>query len=467
MKTTQPSLISMSMFALALLSFGCSKYEKDVPEPEISVISENTTGGAPTIVGNIIENYYPSSSAEGHEEFDWENLEGVPLPPGTKFVPMPWSDKAKRQFSDDIRFDYKKSDGWELYFSTFSTHSHPGNLIFNLYNKYRGILRSYHFVGSGTENFRDYKILQNYVFSSEGSPLLNFTNQYIIDVNQNTTYSTSFEPQALADSSWYAVEYELAFDKDIYNKNAYFQMGSDFSMKKINSFIINGKETNELNAKVRVTESHGDIISADAYYILYGKKDISQMASSLSGSDLNHLTNLNEENILNGVLHTPSSMHIKWGTRLNVQLPPNGVGILRYSLPISGSDISSIMRSTPFYDRALGIFYLDRKPTYTTSTNTALSHPYQYTLDISSVEYLFNPSVLEIAEIKNLRQELVATEQEALIHDNNRANLFTGHILKASKPLHIQGVRVSFDVVPKDGGEKVHMIKTFRAEEQN
>lgn len=462
MKTANHLLYSVSMYALALLSFGCSKHGKDIPEPEISVVSEETTGVAPTIVGNIQETYHPMDYAEEQERFDWETLEYLPFPPDNELIPMPWSDKAKRQFSDDIRYDYKKADGWELYQSTFTTKLRQGNITFSLYNKYRGILRYYYYIGTGTEKFRDYKILQNCVVSSEGSPLLNFTSQYIIDIDQNATFSYSFEPQAFADPAWYAVEYELAFDKNIYSKDASFQMGSFFTMKKKNSLSINGKEQNELNVKVRafgIDRSAENIISADACYIVYGDRDFNQLAST----DINYFDRLDDKHLLSGVLSKPAAMHLKWGAKLDLQLPPNGIGVSDESLFVSGSNLSSIQGMAPYYEKALGVFYLDKKPLYATSENTKMSHPYEYTLDVSSVEYLFNPSLLEIAEIQNLKQELVATEQETLMKDNKLANLYAGQILKSSKPLHIQGVRVSFDVVPKNGGGKVHMIKTFRA----
>ncbi|GAA4433380.1 hypothetical protein GCM10023188_22740 [Pontibacter saemangeumensis] len=463
MKTANHLFYSISVSALVLLNSGCLKHDKDIPEPEISVISEENTGVAPTIVGNIPETYHPMDYAEEQERFDWENLAYLPFPPGNELVPMPWSDQAKRQFSDDIRYDYRKSDGWELYQSTFSSKFKEAHIAFSLYNKYRGILRYYYYVGSGTEKYRDYKILQNCVVSSEGSPLLNFTSQYIIDINQNTAYSYSFEPQDFAGSAWYAVEYELAFDKNIYSKGADFQMGSFFSMKKKNSLSINGKEQDELNAKVRafgIDKSAENITSADACYIVYGDRDFNQIAST----DINYFDRLDDKHILSGVLSKPAAMHIKWGAKLDLQLPPNGIGVSDESFFVSGSNLSRIQGKAPYYEKALGVFYLDRKPLYAVSENTEKSHPYEYTLDVSSVEYLFNPSLLEIADVNNLKQELVATEQESLMQNNNLANLYTGQVLKSTKPLYIQGVRVSFDVVPKDGGGKVHMIKTFRAD---
>ncbi len=467
MKTTNYLLHSIFVFALVFINLGCTKNEFDNPEPELSVVSEEVTGVAPKVMGNITAVNYPIDYAEEQEAFDWESLEYLPLPAGVQRVPMPWSDKAKRQFSDDIRDDYKRADGWELYMSTSSSKFWSGHLTLSLYNKYRGILRYYYFVGTGTQKVQNYNILQSSGYTHEDSPLLNFTNQFIVDVDRNPMSSFSFEPQPLADSSWLAVEYELAFDKNIYSKNSMFQMAFNLSMVKNNALSLNGQPSDELKTKVRaygLSETPaGSTISADAAYVLYGQSDLDQLASTLSGTDLDHLINLNEENILDGLRYKASWVHTKWNTTLNMQLAPSGVGITNNSLPVSGSDLSSIQGLAPFYPKALGVFYLNRKPVYAETTSTDADHPYQYKLDVSSVEYLFNPAVLETAEIKNLHQELVATEQESLIEDNKRANLFRGQILKSNKPLHIQGVRVSFDLVPKDGADTVHFIKTFKA----
>lgn len=466
MKTTNYLLHPIFVFALVFINLSCTKHEFDNPEPELSVLSEEVTGVAPKVIDEIKEIQYPIDYAAEQEKFDWESLEYLPLPTGVQRVPMPWSDKAKSQFSDDIRDDYKRADGWELYMSTSSSKFWSKPQTFSLYNKYRGILRYYYFVGPGTQNVQDYNILQSSGYTHEDSPLLNFTNQFIVDVDKNPMSSVSFEPQPLADSSWLAVEYELAFDKNIYSKNSMFQMAFFLSMVKKNALSLNGQLSDELKTKVRaygLSETLGSTISADAAYVLYGQSDFNQLASTLSGTDLDHLINLDEENILDGLKYKASWVHTKWNTTLDMQLAPSGVGLTNQSLYVSGSDLSSIQGLAPFYPKALGVFYLNKKPVYAETTSTDADHPYQYKLDVSSVEYLFNPSVLDIASIKNLQQELVATEQESLVEDGKRANLFTGQILKSNKPLHIQGVRVSFDLVPKDGADKVHFIKTFKA----
>jgi hypothetical protein len=59
---------------------------------------------------------------------------------------------------------------------------------------------------------------------------------------------------------------------------------------------------------------------------------------------------------------------------------------------------------------------------------------------------------------------LVATRNEELLENNSRAKLFIGQKLSSNIPLVVQGVRVSFDVVPKDVSKTVHIVKTFKAD---
>ncbi len=276
----------------------------------------------------------------------------------------------------------------------------------------------------------------------------------------------SYEPQPLADSSWLAVEYELAFDKNIYSKNSMFRIGSTLLMVKQYALSLNGQPAGKLESKVHafgLSQNFGSTISADAVYMLYGQKDLSQLAGSLSGADLDQLKSLKEEAVLDAINYKRAWAHTKWNTTLDMQLAPSGVGLTNVYFNVSGSDLSSGQGLAPFYSKALGVFYLNRRPVYQETSSSDAAHAYQYKLDVSSVEYLFNPSVLEMAGIQNLEQELVATEQESLLEDGKRATFYMGQLLKANKPLHIQGVRVSFDLVPKNGSGTVHFIKTFKA----
>ena len=448
----------------------CTKDESIRPASEISVLTEALNEAQPTVIDNITEVVYPHDYSELQEPFDWERLEYLPLPSNYQPVPMPWSDQANRRFSEDIRYDYKRADGWELYLNSSSSEYRTGWIFFSLYNKYRGIYRCYYYVESGTQDVQEYNILQNHFRAEWETPILNFATQRIIDVSQNVLASYTFEPQSLSDYAWHAIEFELAYDKNIYQQDWTKMIGFSISMLKAQSLMVNETPLQELNGKINIYDSEYNGLgfnAANATYTLYGASDVNQTANSLTTTDLTQLNEVLQtrsyQKVLSGVLPQASSTNFKWNIALDFVPEPSGAGAFSVYHSVSGANLSSVQGDAPFYEKALGVFYLNKNPAYSETEHADQHHPYQYALDVSSVEYLFNPAVLQIAEIKNLQQELVATEQETLVKDQQGVSLFTGQLLKSNKPLVIQGVRVSFDVVPKDGGESVHIIKTFKA----
>jgi hypothetical protein len=470
--SSQLLILGLSLFVLT--SCTSRKTESVDTKIDISVVSTYSTTDKPVIVSNIIAKDYQPDFAPEQEKFDWENIEYLPVPFYAKTsVPVPWSDKSKRAFSDDIRYDIKKSDGWELYLSNVSSQMYYAVPSLTLYNKYRGILRYYYLNCYKTNGFQDYNILYSVIGTHNPiSPLLNFAQQKIIDLNKNSNYCTTIEPQQLSDSTWYAVEYELAYDKNIYKQSSStLQLYCSFSMLKAYALSLNGIRTSKLNAKIRFSDVNmewGYSYSGDVSLILYGKNDLNQVKDALSISDLTSLNQtMNQQSfddVLNGTMNNNACGDIQWNANLIFAYSLSGVGILTDSFYVSGADNSSKQGLCPFYTKALGVFYLNKKPTYTATKLVNNGHPYIYKLDVSSVEYVFNPSVTDIAEIKNIKQELVSTENKSLFHDNSNDKLYTGQTLASNIPLTIQGVRVSFDVVPKNGSKTVHIVKTFQAD---
>jgi len=87
-------------------------------------------------------------------------------------------------------------------------------------------------------------------------------------------------------------------------------------------------------------------------------------------------------------------------------------------------------------------------------------------LDVASLEYIINPFIQNYAAVRNFRQEIVAVANNET-PNLTEAKLYQGQQLKASAPLNILGVRVSFDVLPKSGTAPVKIIKTFKADLRN
>jgi len=462
-----------------LFSFsGCKK--TDPAQIEIADVTiDNTITGSPTLIDGITAVEFPTDLSPEQENFDWENLEYLPMKEGSGVaIPMPWSNSAKRSFSEDIRYDYKKSDGWVLYLSSSSSQIFAGVKTIILYNKYSGVLRYYYYAqGTVTGSVADYNIVLNQLVTigshSSASPLLNFANQKIIDINNNSRGCLTIDPQKLSDATWFAWEYELAYDKDIYAQNpGSFFLGLSYSMIKKNSLLINGKQLEKLVARVRFSDEtyYDESYSGEASLILYGKNDLDQNSNVLSATDLALLDQTyqqkNCDNLLNATLNDNAIGEIQWHADVTITSASNGVGFPggSDSFVVSGADNSEVVGFSSFYTKALGVFYLNSKPKVGFSKLATGNKPYVYTLDTKSVEYTFNPAVTEIADIKNIVQDVVATQNEKLFENYSRSKLYTGQKLSSNIPLVVQGVRVSFDVVPKDGGKTVHIVKAFQAD---
>lgn len=108
---------------------------------------------------------------------DWENISFMPTPPNTPLIPVPWQGGlGGAKIDDDIIFDYKHENGWELVYNTFSTTASYNPQYFMLYNKYRGLLRVYFYITLNSNypssNITHFLNLRGAYAS--GSPILNF-----------------------------------------------------------------------------------------------------------------------------------------------------------------------------------------------------------------------------------------------------------------------------------------------------
>lgn len=103
-----------------------------------------------------------------------------------------------------------------------------------------------------------------------------------------------------------------------------------------------------------------------------------------------------------------------------------------------------------------------------------------YSVNEESFDVTINPALLSIASITNIKKEVVVMDLPTNIYglqsiyginENVAGNtVYTGHSIEISRlvprptPLTPKvGVRVSFDVVPNDGGSKTTIVKTFLA----
>lgn len=104
-------------------------------------------------------------------------------------------------------FDYKKSEGWEIVYNTFSTTASFNPSYFMLYNKFRGLLRVYFYIAPGgnypSSNITHFLNLRG--ANSIGSPTLDFASQNIIDVSIHSLSVGQLQPYKVSSTgSWYA-----------------------------------------------------------------------------------------------------------------------------------------------------------------------------------------------------------------------------------------------------------------------
>ena len=159
-------------------------------------------------------------------EFDWENNDWMPTPPGQSRIPSPWGGPGgiASTYSMEIVNDRYKSDGWELIYNSFDANA-PSPLVnpyFALYNKYRGTIRFYLYLTTQFITPSSYVQDGLVINSSYSTSLLNFLGNEIIDItNNNTSRYDQIQPAPLAGGSplasnkWYMIQYELAYDPNL------------------------------------------------------------------------------------------------------------------------------------------------------------------------------------------------------------------------------------------------------------
>ncbi len=176
-----------------------------------------------TDLPHIVSEDLPLTRAVPTIEFDWEDCDYMPTPPGQSAIPSPWvgSGSIASEFGMEITNDRYRKDGWTLVYNTFEATA-PGPLVnpyFILYNKYRGLLRIYLYLT--TQFVTTSQSLQDglSVVSPCQTSLLRFLEQPIVDVTQKgpsyyteVHISTETGPSPAAANKWYMFQYELEYD---------------------------------------------------------------------------------------------------------------------------------------------------------------------------------------------------------------------------------------------------------------
>jgi|AGTN01.3.fsa_nt_gi hypothetical protein len=207
-------------------------------------------------------------------DFDWENADWMPTPPGQSQIPSPWVGQGSlaSTYGLDVLNDRKAFDGWELMYNSFDPNA-PGQLInpyFVLYNKYRGLLRI--FLYTTTQFYESSSNLQDgiSIISSDNTSLLNFVGKETINVRTTPTKSYSqIHPKPadgtppLASNKWYMMQYELAYDPNLatipYNQ---IQLNWSLSSYNVTEVNLGGGITGTINGTIgSASSTSSNIIS--------------------------------------------------------------------------------------------------------------------------------------------------------------------------------------------------------------
>lgn len=432
-------------------------------------------------------------------DLDWENITEMPTSDGT-IIWAPWVSGSSRQFSSDILDDYRKLNGWELLYNTFNSAYGENNLYFVLYNKYSGLIRMYYYIPISSNYITSRNIVHTLQLEgshSPESPMLNFADQLIVDVNKNSRFSSVAEEWQIARGTWYAVQHELAYD-DKASKQSYGSFHFSWPMKatQITNLVINGKVQGAMKGSIKMPSVDFTVSSvinnSQGSFIINGDKDVKALSALgqafLTGAQgaLKKAGAGLVEGIFNGIFGKNSNAGTD-NVNLKLEATIGLTGSLEesflvhaMSFAISGYDQSLTDGFTPKYNEPLGVFYITNRPEIIETVYiTPQFNPggdeipprrqYTYHVDPNSFQFIFNPSVLSRASISSINSEVVLLDSNGFyqihgVKENIAGSFFyIGELLLADEKANIKGVRLSFDVIPNDGSAKVTIAKTFVA----
>lgn len=446
-------------------------------------------------------------------DFDWENADFMPMPNNTQIL-VPWASGASTQITPEILHDYKKTDGWTLVYNTFSPTAVPEHFYFMLYNKYRGVLRMYYYIPSNS-NFIESKNIVHKLGTAgnyaQSSPIMNFAATTLIDFDNNETMASTLEQWQVAKATWYAFEYELAYDPDLANVS-YTSLWLQWPIisNQVTQITMNGQSSGTVTGSISlpgfdltVSPSFNTNNIGDGNIIIKGLSDAEKVKPKLSTKLFNSIKDLVTKNITSGVsgviqnllsgIFGGKSAENSDNVNLRIKSDISMQGALESSFLVSASNIyapgtsySGASGYVPLYDEPLGVFYVSDKPVVNREVQSELMSDgmtymtrQDYTVDDSSFDVIFNNALSDEVDFgipfkevvlfdmpDNGIIEIYGTEEEVgedTIYTGVYPFFSRGWPRPKTTDLTV-GIRISFDVIPKDGSKKTRIVKTFLAD---
>lgn len=418
---------------------------------------------------NEIEKTEVSSSVRGNNTvipyvFDWETADYMPTP-SNRSILVPWASNANRAFPLLYATDIKKADGWELVYSTFSPTKVDEPAFFALYNKYRGVLRGYAYLAPTSpipSSYVSHSLIQNTagtdakVLTYSGSQFTNLdTNNNVVSLTQ--PYRTS------ATGTWYAQEFEMAYDPEVGTKPAISNvMTWTINSVNVTSVSLNGTSQGSIRGTIATPRSaqnlFGTILNAGLQFAgkgildelirdkvlpgIFNDKLQTSIKNGLQGSAKNVVNGVFSR-IMNGNSAPDSSrQYVNLTTSANYLLQGSltsnyQIGDPTMIIPGSAGQ-DNVAGYTPLYKSPLGIMSLSESPKAERRSIIYLNNNPDDMVNgeldseiifknLNSIVVRFNPSVInntpQGAKIENLKKEVISFE-DFYNKENNNVNSF-------------------------------------------
>lgn len=348
------------------------------------------------------------------DEFDWENADWMPTPPGQIRIPSPWVGQGSiaSTFGTDVIEDRLERGGWELLYNSFTTNTSGPlqNPYFILYNKYRGLMRIFLYTTTPFISPSSYIEDCIYINSTHKTRIFDFLISDIINPENHIDNIRQIQPapfdgsMPLATNKWYMIQYELAYDpylSDIpYNEiqlvwslNFYnvinFSMGGELqaqingtignaggkdwktdakdATKKIGTGLLSGIGVS-MWERNKVDTDGSNKLGLNKYIFNQIGSVLKNSVSAASKGVFGSLANLATNAIIGTGQVTPTPINMTMSGTIELKGTSSSSGSLP-SMPISfwmpGTNIpNSAVGYIPLYNKALGVLNFKGRPIY-------------------------------------------------------------------------------------------------------
>lgn len=397
--------------------------------------------------------------------FDWETLDYMPTPSNV-VIPVPWGSSSTRAFPLSFGADIKKADGWELVYNTFSPTKFEQPAFFILYNRYRGLMKGFFYLSPGSaipSSYVSHSLVQTTggndakVFSYSGSE---FTN---IDTNNNVT--TLIQPfRTSATGTWYAQEYEMAYDPNVGTKNAATNLMSwAINSVNVSDIKLDGTSQGTIKGTIATPIPPTNLLGTLFHTALqvYGLSSLTTsglkdpVTKALESSITSGLQG-NIKNVSNAIFSSltgggsgpgMSNQYVNLTSTTNYKLTGSETNVYELANPSMvipgslGQENTSLY--SPLYTKPMGIMSLSGSPT--ASFKTVMGRDgldvYDLTFNPNDYSIQWNPSIINTsqsgASIANIKSQILCFED---YYDNNYTDVvvpFTHpNVERGSKPFY-------------------------------